>query len=342
MRLTATDLSTYLIVFGVALTAALIATPIARLAAIRFHILDHPGSRKVQIEPVPYLGGVAIIVSFLVAIGAGTLVHGLTGHYGQVAAILAGAGVVAAMGLWDDIRGVAGWVKAVVMIPVAVALYATGVRAKAFQYSPLDFVLTIGWICGITNAVNFLDNMDGLTAGIAAIAGAYFAALAALSGQFVVASLSAALAGAALGFLRHNRTPARIYMGDAGTMFLGLLLAALGLKIRFTNLRQVAFFVPFTVLGVPILDTAVISASRVRRGRSPLSPGLDHVSHRLVRLGIPNRGVVELHYLAGVSTGWLGVVIAYTRPTIAYILMGWLLVVGGSLGALLLRVPPEG
>jgi UDP-GlcNAc:undecaprenyl-phosphate GlcNAc-1-phosphate transferase len=340
--MTAAELRTYLIAFGVALAGALVATPLARRAAIRFHILDHPGSRKVQVDPVPYLGGIAIIVSFLVAMAAGTLVHGLTGHYGEVAAILAGAAVVAAMGLWDDIRGVPGWVKAAVMIPVAVGLYASGVRAQLFGNTPLDFALTIGWICGVTNAVNFLDNMDGLTAGVAAIAAGYFAALAGLSGQFVVASLGAAVTGASLGFLRYNRPPARIYMGDAGTAFLGLLLAALGLKIRFTNLREVTFFAPFAVLGVPIFDTTVISVSRVLRRLSPLHPGLDHVSHRLVRLGIPRRGAVDLHYLAAAATGWLGVVIAYSRPAIAYMLMGWVVAVGGFLAVLLLRVPAEG
>lgn len=335
------ELRTYLLAFGVSLVAALVATPVARRVAVRLHILDHPGQRKVQVDPVPYLGGLAIIVSFLVAMGAGTLVHGLTGHEGEVAAILGGAAAVAAMGLWDDVRGVPGFVKAAVIIPVALALYASGVRARLFQVTWLDFVVTIVWIAGITNAVNFLDNMDGLTAGVSAIAAAYFAVLAGLSGQFIVASLGAAVTGASLGFLRYNRPPARIYMGDAGTGFLGLLLAALGLKIRFENLREVTFFVPIAVLAVPIFDTGVITVSRVLRRLSPLHPGLDHVSHRLVRLGIPRRGAVDLHYIAAAAAGWLGVVIVYASPRTGYMLMGWMVAVGGFLAALVLRVPAE-
>lgn len=338
---TASDIATYVAAFAAALATSLVATPLARRLALRFNILDHPGGRKAHADPIPYLGGLGIVLAFAAAMTLGSLVRGLDGAYAKVFVILGGALILAAMGLWDDLRGVPGWLKAFVIIPLAVAMYAAGIRVEAFGSEPLNFILTVGWVAGIVNAVNFLDNMDGLTAGVSAIAAGYFAALGALSGQVLVAGLSAAVMGCAIGFLWYNRAPARIFMGDTGTLFLGWLLAALGLELRFQNLQRVTFFVPMAVLAVPIFDTLLISVSRVMRGLSPLHPGLDHTSHRLVRLGLPHTGAVGLHYLAGLAAGWLGVVIVYARPLTAYFVMAWLVAIGFVLGALLLQVPAE-
>lgn len=329
---------TYLAAFAVALASALVATPIARRLALRLGIVDVPSERKSHTDPVPYLGGLAIILAFVVAMLAGLLVRGLAGSYGQVAAILGGGLLLAGMGLIDDLRVVPGWLKVPVEIALGLVLYAVGVRAQLFNYLPLDLALTLGWVVGITNAVNYMDNMDGLSAGISAIAAAYFSVLAALSGQFLVAGLAAALAGCALGFLWHNRPPARIFMGDAGSLFLGFLLAALGLKLRFDNIARVTFFVPVAVMAVPVLDALMVSVSRVRRGLSPIEPGRDHASHRLVRVGIPPRAAVGLLYFTAIACGWLGAVIAYSPPLTAYMLMAFLIVVGGFVGFLLLRV----
>jgi UDP-GlcNAc:undecaprenyl-phosphate GlcNAc-1-phosphate transferase len=255
-----------------------------------------------------------------------------------VAVVLGGALVLAAMGLWDDLRIVPGWVKVPAEVALALALFAAGVRAQLFGVLPLDLVLTVGWVVGITNAVNYMDNMDGLSAGVSAIAAGYLAVLAALSGQFLVAGLSSALAGCALGFLWYNRPPARIFMGDAGSLFLGFLLAALGLDLRFDNIARVTFFVPVAIMAVPILDALMVSVSRVRRGLSPIRPGKDHISHRLVRVGLPPPAAVGLIHVAGAASGWIGVVIAYSPPLTAYMLMGWLVTMGVVLAGLLLRV----
>jgi UDP-GlcNAc:undecaprenyl-phosphate GlcNAc-1-phosphate transferase len=338
---TTADIAMYVGAFVAALVAALVATPVARRLALRFHVLDHPGGRKAHGDPVPYLGGLGIILAFAAATAVGAVVWGIEGGYTKMAMVLGGSVILATLGLWDDLRGIPGWVKAVIEIPLAGGLYASGVRAEVFTAEPLNFLLTMGWILGIVNAVNFLDNMDGLTAGVAAIAAGYFAVLAALSGQVLVSSLSAAVMGCALGFLWYNRAPARIFMGDMGALFLGWLLAALALDLRFSNLQRVTFFVPVAILAVPIFDTVLISISRVRRGLSPLRPGLDHTSHRLVGLGLRHRAAVGLHYLAGLAAGWLGVVIAYARPLTAYLVMGWLVAVGLFLVGLLLQVRPE-
>jgi len=331
----------YLAAFGAALVAALAGTPVALKAALRFGILDSPEERKIHSDPVPYLGGMAIILAFAAAVVVGGFMEGFGSTYGEVAAILAGGLVLAGIGLWDDLRFIHARVKFIAEIIVAGAVYLTGVRISLFHVPLLDLGLTVVWLVGVTNALNLLDNMDGLSAGVSAIASVCFFFLAALSGQFLVASLAAALAGCALGFLWYNRPPARIFMGDAGSLFLGFMLGVLGIKLRFANIERVTFFVPVAVLGVPILDTCLVIAARIKRGVSPFRPGQDHISHRLVRIGIPPKAAVGLLYAAAAGFGWMGIVIAYSRPLTAYMLMGGLIALSGFLGFLLTKVPEE-
>lgn len=335
------DVGTYVAAFGAALVTALVITPFARRAALRHGVLDHPDERKVQTDPIPYLGGVAIVLGFVAATTIGALVYDLGGAKDKLALILGGGVILAGMGLWDDVRPITGWVKAVTIIPLAVALYAADIRADPFDSQPLNFALTVLWVTGIVNAFNFLDNMDGLTAGVSSIAASTFAALAAISGQVVIGALAAAVAGCALGFLFYNRPPARIFMGDMGSHFLGWLLAVVALELEFGNLKRVAFLVPILVLGVPIFDTTLVVISRVRRRISPLRAGLDHASHRLLRIGIPRTAAITLHYLAAAVCGALGVAIAYARPVTAYVVMGCVVAVGLVLVGLLLQVRAE-
>lgn len=333
--------ATYLAAFVAALAVALVATPAMRQVALRLGVVDHPNERKIHTSPIPYLGGMAIVLAFVAAVVAGALVTRAAPPARQVAVILGGGLALSMMGLWDDLRVVPGWIKVPAEVALAATLYASGIRAELFSLPILNLILTVGWVVGITNALNYMDNMDGLSAGVSAIAAGYLAVLAALSGQFLVASLSAALAGCALGFLWYNRPPARIFMGDTGSLFLGFLLAALGLGLRFDNIARVTFFVPIAVMAVPILDALLVSVSRMRRGLSPIQPGRDHISHRLVNIGVPPAAAVGLLYFTALACGWVGVVIAYAAPLTAYMLMGLLLVVGLFFGLLLLRVRVE-
>jgi UDP-GlcNAc:undecaprenyl-phosphate GlcNAc-1-phosphate transferase len=181
-------------------------------------------------------------------------------------------------------------------------------------------------VVGITNALNLLDNMDGLSGGTTTVAAAFFLLLAAISGQFLVGALAAALIGACVGFLRYNLNPATIFMGDTGSLFLGFLLAALGVKLRFpSNVPWITWLVPICVLAVPIFDTTLVFVSRLRRGVNPLTtPGKDHLSHRLVALGLTRREAVLSCYLLGGACGLVAIYIAQARIPDGYIAAGLL------------------
>jgi UDP-GlcNAc:undecaprenyl-phosphate/decaprenyl-phosphate GlcNAc-1-phosphate transferase len=327
----------YVAALVVSFVGALAASPSARKVAVRLSLVDIPNARKIHLEPVPYFGGAAIVAGFALAVGSTSLVGDIE-ISSEILTILAGGLVISAAGLLDDARDLPMQFKLTVEVALAASLYSAGVRTHIFDIWGLDFILTLGWIVGITNAVNLMDNMDGLTAGISAIAASYLLVLGADYGQAAIAALSAALAGSALGFLWHNLPPARIFMGDAGSLFLGFMLAALGLELRFENIQEVTFFVPVAILAVPILDTLMTCVARIRRGDSIFRAGRDHVSHRLVAVGISQRGAVALLYLAGIASGWLGVVIAYADRNTAYLLMGWIVGVGVFLAWLLMRV----
>jgi UDP-GlcNAc:undecaprenyl-phosphate/decaprenyl-phosphate GlcNAc-1-phosphate transferase len=209
----------------------------------------------------------------------------------------------------------------------------------------LDGVITVVWVVGITNAMNLLDNMDGLSAGVATIAAWTFFMVAALNGQYLVAGLSVALAGCAAGFLRHNYHPAKIYMGDAGSLFLGFVLAALGIRLRLDAGPPIAVFVPILVLTVPLLDTGLVVLSRLHRGVSPFQGGADHTSHRLVRAGLPVRRAVGLIYLASLASAWLALVMSRQSDAVSgYLLISLWASMAGAGGWYLVRMttkPPS-
>ena len=300
----------YIIIFFVALTVSTVATPIARRVAIRLGVVDMPGARKIHASPIPLLGGVAVYLAFVLAV---LLLGGdhPPGFLRQPAAILAGGSLVAAVGFWDDSRGkrLGPLTKLAAEFLGAAILIWAGVQVEFLRQPELNAAVTVLWVVGITNAVNFLDNMDGLSTGVAAVAAAFFFLLAITNGQFLVASMSAALLGAALGFLRYNfiltgsSGKATIFIGDMGALFLGFVLAALGIKLRFDNTDLVTWMIPVLVLGLPVFDTTLVTISRLRRRVAPYVGGKDHFSHRLVTLGLTRREAVLVLYLIAVAFG---------------------------------------
>lgn len=306
------------LIFASALILVLGATPIVRRIAGRLGMVDRPDARRVHLSPVPLLGGIAIYAGFIVAL----LLFGEGWVVSQAISILVGATIVSFLGIWDDRWGVRPVMKLLGQAIAAGIVILSGVQVSFLPNQALNLFITFLWMLGITNALNLLDNMDGLSGGVGAVAAAFFLLLAALNGQYLVASLSAALLGVCVGFLVYNFNPASIFMGDAGSMFLGFVLAAVGIKLRFPNHPNViTWMIPVVVLGLPIFDTTLIVVSRLRRGINPLTnPGKDHVSHRLVSLGLSQRQAVILLYGVCCALGLVGLLIMHTSLLPAYAL----------------------
>ena len=307
--------------FFIALFASLMLTVPVRALAMRVGMVDLPGPRKVHAQPIPLLGGLAMFGGVMLAIlfafdGAARA---------QSVGIVMGATLVAAVGFLDDRGWLHHQIKLFVAMPVAAGiLLASGIHAQVFDVllpgrmgDVLDAGLTVLWVVGITASFSILDHMDGLCAGIAAMASIFFAMLAYLNGQTLVTTLAAAVLGAATGFLRWNFKPAKIFMGDGGAMFLGFLMATLGLKLRLERANHLSgWLAPLLILGVTIFDTTLVTISRSRRGLLPFTtPGKDHAAHRLANLGLGQRGAVLALYSLGALTGGTAVLVAYLPST---------------------------
>jgi UDP-GlcNAc:undecaprenyl-phosphate/decaprenyl-phosphate GlcNAc-1-phosphate transferase len=304
-----------MIAFAVALIASLSLTVPVRQLALHLGMVDHPSERKIHAAPIPVLGGLAIYLGFVLAL----LVTTPGPTWTQIVGILAGATLLAIVGFLDDGGLLHHQIKLFVAMPLAtLILLVSGIRAEVFSEfmrgtrgAFLDDCLTILWVVGITASFSILDHMDGLCAGIAAIAAGFFLILAKMSGQVLVSTLAAATLGAALGFLRWNFKPAKIFMGDGGAMFLGFLMATLGLKLRLPQSASSAdWLIPVLVLGAPIFDTTLVSISRARRGLLPFaSPGKDHAAHRLANIGLGQKGAVLALYGMGIVFGLLALLL---------------------------------
>lgn len=329
----------YAAIFCGAAVLSLALTPLALRLALRLAVFDRPAENKGHRSPVPYLGGLAIVTSFALAVVAASVVHPPTSGSRELVVVLTIGLALSVVGLIDDLRGLGPWFRLFFELSAAVALWAAGVSVELFPLEAANLAFTLVWVIGVTNAFNLLDNMDGLSAGVAAIGAFWFFVIGSAHDQFLVAGLSIALVGCALGFLRHNFHPARIYMGDAGSLFLGFMLSYLGLKLRFDGPTSVTFLVPILVLTVAVVDTTLVSMSRIWNGRSPFQGGLDHMSHRLVFVGIPVRGAVIVIYGMAVSTGLIALVISRIDRVSAYLLAGLVLAGAILLGILLSRVP---
>jgi UDP-GlcNAc:undecaprenyl-phosphate GlcNAc-1-phosphate transferase len=333
--------------FFVALFASLMLVVPVRALALRVGMVDLPGPRKVHLQPIPLLGGLAMYAGVML----GILFAFDGAARAQSAGIVTGATLVAAVGFLDDRGWLHHQIKLFVAMPLAAAiLIASGIHAQVFSVltggrmgNILDAVLTVVWVVGITASFSILDHMDGLCTGIAAMASIFFAMIAYLNGQTLVTTLAAAVLGAATGFLRWNFKPAKIFMGDGGAMFLGFLMATLGLKLRLEQANPLsAWLVPLLILGAAIFDTTLVTISRTRRGLLPFTtPGKDHAAHRLANLGLGQRGAVVGLYLLGALSGGAAVLVSYlpARGALIAAAVTLLLVLAGV--AFLERAPYE-
>jgi len=290
---------TYGLTFGLAAGLAAWLTPRMREAAIRFGIVDRPDGRlKTQGEPVPYLGGLAICLAFLLSIA-------VTFEFSaEVLGMLLAGSIVVILGLIDDLGQLEPWTKLAGQMVAVLVLVKSGISIQLTFIPPwLAMPLSVLWLLAVTNAFNLIDIMDGLSAGTAAVAALVLMFAADLEGGAQAATLLAGLAGACVGFLRHNVEPARIYMGDTGSMFLGLLLGALALDNAYTRHNPLGALAPALILGVPLFDMLFVMYIRRRRGLPIMLGSPDHVALRLRKWRLTTRQTVFASWAATALLG---------------------------------------
>jgi UDP-GlcNAc:undecaprenyl-phosphate GlcNAc-1-phosphate transferase len=271
-------------------------TPVMRKIAITNKIYDLPESaHKTHKEPVPYLGGVAIIIGvILVSYGVAIFDRFNGKNFLLMTSVLAPALVLGIIGFWDDLRNLRPAPRLAIQTAAGIftawILISQNTIGNPTNSTLIDALITSIWIVGICNSINFFDNLDGGAAGTVAVTSIALFVLAFQGQQFLIAALAAVTAGSTIGFLLWNKSPARIYMGDAGALFLGVLIATLTIRLQpDTEVMWTSLATPVLLLAVPILDTSVAVLSRIKRGISPLQGGHDHLSHRLVRGGLSRK-----------------------------------------------------
>jgi UDP-GlcNAc:undecaprenyl-phosphate/decaprenyl-phosphate GlcNAc-1-phosphate transferase len=326
--------------FALAALGAALVTPLVIRVAWRLGAVARPRPDRWNQRPTAMLGGAALYVASVTAASLVLPRVSAPGPEGLVPwlGLWAAATVVFVVGLLDDRRGLGPCVKLAAQAAAAALLILLGVHVPCVASPWLSAALTIVWVIGITNAVNLLDNMDGVAAGVVAIAALALAMLD--QGKGEVAVLALCLAGACGGFLRYNFHPARIFMGDCGSLFLGFCISALSLMVGMRHEGNVtaSLVAPVAVLALPIFDTTLVIVSRRRHGRPVMQGGRDHTSHRLAALGLPERSVALLLYAGGAIQGAVALA-ALRLPPLAVAAVGLVgLAILARLGVLLGKV----
>jgi UDP-GlcNAc:undecaprenyl-phosphate GlcNAc-1-phosphate transferase len=317
---------------GLAAASTLVLTEAARRVALRLGLTDRPAPHKAHARPTPYLGGVALVVGSLLP--AALLARPWNTPF---VTVVAGGVVVAGLGLVDDIKTLSPLTRLVVEAFAATAVvFSTRPLAVSGVFWP-DLALTAAWIVVLTNSFNLLDNIDAAAASVAAATAGVLGLAALLAGRVPVAVLLWGLAGACVGFLAHNRPPARIFMGDAGSIFIGFVIAATALLLT-PPAPANAYPALLLVTFVATVDTTLVLVHRKLTGRSWLSGGTDHISHRLRRLGLSTGWVAAVLAVVAACASALGVLVA------GRVVPGWPTLVAAVLGvagsvSLLLMVP---
>ena len=294
----------YLTVFVLSFILVGVLTPLMRKVAIKNNIFDLPNtSHKSHALPTPYLGGIAIMLGVVpVSLLAVLLSTNVLGNLNLLLSVLIPALLLGLIGLWDDLKSLPAYprlfAQSAVGVGVSIILITTGTVGNPTGSIVLDVLLTVIWIVGICNSINFFDNMDGGAAGTVAFSSLGLAFLAWNLGQSLLVGLALVSAGATFGFLIWNKSPAKIYMGDAGALFLGVLLATLAIRLDpITQSRAISLSIPLLLLALPILDTTTVVISRLRSGVSIFQGGQDHLSHRLVNMGLTRKSAVIVLWL---------------------------------------------
>ena len=324
----------YIGAFALSAIFALYWTPVMRRAAIQMGVVDNPdGHLKQHTEAVPYLGGLAVFVAFLLTVGV------FTEFQQEILGLLLSGTIIVMVGLIDDFGVLTPTQKLLGQTLAALVLIKSGIYIRLeFLTLPLAIPLTVLWILTVTNAFNIIDIMDGLATGIAVISALVIAAANVLAGRDSIAFLSVVLAGAALGFLRHNFHPARIYLGDAGSLFLGFMLAALSMNAGYTRINMVAAISPVLILGVPLFDLAFVTYVRWRKGIPIMRGSPDHYALRLLRCRLSVRETALVSYMATALLGAAALIVSQMQLNLAVAVVATTLAIGLVSAYLLMKV----
>lgn len=312
-------------------------TPGIRKFAIRVKAIDTPiAAHKTHKVAVPYLGGLAILIGVMLASYGSLLFNGAeTENYLLASYVLIPAVFISAMGLIDDLRGLEPWPRLIVQTVtasiVATTLILTDTMGVAFNNTSLNVAVSILWIVGVCNSINFFDNLDGGAAGTVVVVCIFIFIIALDRGQILVSALAIVTAGATAGFLFWNKSPAKIYMGDAGALFLGIIVSVLTIRLNpGITPNYLSMAIPLSLLAIPILDTSVAVVSRIRRSLSPFTGGRDHLSHRLIRRGMNRKSAAFALWGLSGAFGLSSVVIykfseLLGKPLVVFNLVAWIL-----------------
>lgn len=317
----------FTLLLGFALS--LYATPVMREAALRFGIVDRPdGVLKNHAEPVAYLGGLAVYLSFLITLA---LVFEFNPQF--IAILLAGT-IIIIIGLVDDFGFLTPGIKLFGQLIAVWVLIKGGVHIKwvflptVYGEPVVAYILSAFWLVGIINAFNIIDIMDGLASTVGAVASLMFFGVAYMNGYGVIAAMTIALAGALIGFLRYNRSPARIYLGDTGSMFIGMMLGSLAMIGGYTKHNMVALLAPVLILGVPIFDTFLVMAIRWKKGQPVMWGSPDHYALRLRKMGWSINAIVAVSGAATLALGMIAFLLMHLSDINGVILCGAVALVG--------------
>ena len=321
----------YFWAFAIALIVSLIVMPAVISLAKRTGAMDAPNARKVHKKPIPRIGGLGIYIGFMTAIIFILPQFGLDAEmFKETTGLIVSGSLIVFLGLIDDYKNLPAVIKLIGQILAATVLVVLFDVRINFVTDPFgDYLyldnfaipLTIFWLVGLTNTVNLIDGLDGLAAGVAAIA-SFTILLIALEQNFIlVAVLTAALAGAAVGFLKYNFNPATIFMGDTGSMFLGFMLAGISVTGAVKSVAAIALIVPIFALGLPILDTTFAIVRRVRGGVPIFKPDKGHLHHRLLNAGFTQRQAVLLMYVVSALFGLSAIALTAVSSQIAVLIL---------------------
>lgn len=320
------DYERALLAFFVSLATVLIVTPIVKKFAIKIGAVDQPNKRKVHDKVMPRMGGLAIFIGVV----AGALAGGLFLH-NKITAISVGAVLIVILGIFDDKYNLSARFKFLVQVLVACLIVSTGLKMDFFSVPFLTdrielgwmaYPLTVLWIVGITNAINLIDGLDGLAAGISVIGLSTIAVMAFSADKILILSLSLVVIGSTIGFLFYNFHPAKIFMGDTGSLFLGYMISVLSLLGLYKSVTLFSVVVPVIILGVPIFDTTFAIIRRILNKQPISSPDKSHIHHRLMAFGLSHRMAVIVIYMIGLvfslsailltsATIWLSLIIIF-------------------------------